>query len=104
MNREIDPPRLLSIDEFYSTPDQHSLEIQARPRHVDHHGRAWSRSKIPILVFMARRRNTDVVTNSQEPHGQDVDAFVLVECGQACDKCHRKDLIDLGGAEDWQPI
>jgi hypothetical protein len=70
MNRAIDPPRLLSIDEFYSTPDQHFLEIQARLRHVDHHGHAWSHSKIPILIFMARRGNTDVVTNSQELHGQ----------------------------------
>jgi hypothetical protein len=40
MNRAIDLPRLLSIDKFYSTPDQHSFEVQARPRHVNHHRRA----------------------------------------------------------------
>lgn len=96
MNQAIDPPRLLSIDKFHSTPDQHSFEVDARSRHVDHHRRAWSGPEVPVLVCMARRRNADVVTNSQEPHRQDVDAVVLVQCGQVCDKCHRKDLIDLG--------
>jgi hypothetical protein len=53
---------------------------------------------------MARRGNTDVVTNSQEPHGQDMDAVVMVECSQIRDECHLKDLIDLGGAEDWRLV
>src|SRR5215210_8793266 len=104
MDRAIDPPRLLSIDKFHSTPDQHSFEVQARSRHVDHNGCAWSRSEVSVLVYMARCRNADVVTNSQEPHGQEVDGVVLVECGQIRDKSHRKELIDLGGAEDWRPF
>jgi hypothetical protein len=33
-----------------------------------------------------------------------MDAVVLVECSQIRDECHLKDLIDLGGAEDWRLV
>ena len=33
-----------------------------------------------------------------------MDAVVLVECSQIRDKCNLKDLIDLGGAEDWRLV
>ena len=42
---------------------------------------------------MARCRNADVVTNSQKPHGQELDGVVLVEGGQIRDKSYRKELI-----------
>ena len=94
MNRAIDPPRLFSIDESHRTPDQHFFEIQPRPRQVDHHGRAWPSVKIPILVRVTRGRNADLVGDSQEPHGQEMDTPIIIECREVRDERHRKELVD----------
>jgi hypothetical protein len=61
MDQAVDPPRFFSINEFHPTSDKHSSEVETCPGHVDHHGSAWSRPEVPVLVRVARGWNADVI-------------------------------------------
>jgi hypothetical protein len=46
----------------------------------------------------------DIVTYSQKPHGQEMDTslvIMIIKSSKVRYKRHRKELVDLGGAQNW---
>jgi hypothetical protein len=85
---------------FHRPSDRHSFEVQPRPRQIDHHRCTWPSQQVPVLVRLTRGRNADVVADPEKPHGKEMDTPIIIKCREVRDERHRKELVDLGGAED----
>jgi hypothetical protein len=48
----------------------------------------------------ARSRDADIVIDSQEPHGHEMNAAVFIECSEVSDESHRKEFVDFDRAEN----